>query len=186
MNYLFALLCALSSYWNEDSIAKHFDYCSQFTRTTEVELNRKQFQTCVVEPTLKKLGLHTDNAVKLLVMIAAHESNKGEYIIQLTGQAKGLYQMEDSTHDFILQWVYGNKPELYKEIVKMADGEPSAMKMVTDMDYATAMARAFFLRFPEQLPDTEDEMAVYAKKRWNTYAGKATSNDYLLAYKGWK
>lgn len=186
MNYLFALLCTLSSYWSEDSIAKHFDYCSQVYERTEVELNRKQFQTCVVDPTLKKLGLYSSDATKLLVMIAAHESQKGEYIIQLTGQAKGIFQMEDATHDYILKWLMDNKPELYAAVVNMADNEPSAMKMVTDMDYATAMARAFFLRFPEALPTNEQDMAAYAKKRWNTSAGKATSNDYLLAYKGWK
>ncbi|WP_229707688.1 hypothetical protein [Sphingobacterium alkalisoli] len=157
--------------------------------TREVkEMNKKQFIKFVIEPTLKKLGLYSESATNLLVMIAAHESMKGHYIVQTTGQAKGLFQMEDATHDYLLAWVKSNKPELYKLVVAMGDNEPSAMKMVTDLDYATAMARVFFLRFPEALPSGSDTdaMAAYAKLRWNTKLGKATPADYKNAYLSWK
>lgn len=150
------------------------------------ELDKKQFKKFVLEPTLAKLGLTNDRASTLLLMILAHESKKGHYLVQTTGQAKGVYQMEDATHDDIIKWLKAKKPALYEHIVRLGDGEPSAMKMVTDLDYATAMARAFFLRFPESLPATEEEMAAYAKFRWNTKAGKATAADYLSAYRSWK
>lgn len=148
---------------------------------------KSQFQSYVLKPTLSELGLYSTHAERLLTMIVAHESVKGHYIVQTTGQAKGIYQMEDATHDDIIRWLRAKKPELYQQIVGMGDNKPSAMKMVTDLDYATAMARAFFLRFPEPLPTgSDEELAAYAKKRWNTHLGKATADDYLKAYKSWK
>lgn len=150
-------------------------------------MNRKQFQKYVLRPSLEKIGLYSEEAERLLTMIVAHESLKGHYIVQTTGQAKGVYQMENATHDDVLRWVHNNRPQLYKVIVEMGDGQPSPVKMITDMDYATAMSRAFFLRFPEALPTGNDEeLAAYAKKRWNTSAGKATPTDYLKAYQSWK
>lgn len=152
------------------------------------ELNKKQFTTFVIDPTLKKLDLYSESASNLLVMIAAHESMKGYYLVQTTGQAKGFFQMEDATHDYLLTWLRSKKPELYTKVSAMADNEPSAMKMVTDLDYAVAMARIFFLRFPEALPSGSDTnaMAAYAKYRWNTKLGKATPADYKSAYLSWK
>lgn len=150
-------------------------------------MNRSQFQRYVLRPSLEKIGLYSPQAERLLTMIVAHESLKGHYIVQTTGQAKGLYQMENATHDDVLRWVHKNRPELYRQIVEMGDGQPSAVKLITDLDYATAMARAFFLRFPEALPTGNDEeLAAYAKKRWNTSLGKATPDDYLKAYQSWK
>lgn len=150
-------------------------------------MNRKQYQRYVLRPALEKIGMYSEEAERLLTMIVAHESLKGHYIVQTTGQAKGIYQMENATHDHVLRWIHNNKPELYREIVEMGDGQPSPVKMITDMDYATAMARAYFLLFPEALPTgSDEELAAYAKKRWNTSAGKATADDYLKAYQSWK
>lgn len=158
-----------------------------FTHEGGKELNRSQFQKFILRPTLEKLGLYSPQAERLLTMIVAHESLKGHYIVQTTGQAKGVYQMENPTHDDVLRWVYNNRIELYKQIAEMGDNQPSPVKMITDLDYATAMARAFFLRFPEPLPTGSDmELAQYAKKRWNTHLGKATPEDYLKAYQSWK
>lgn len=168
----------------EHDLSKHLEV---YTHQGGKELNRKQFQKYVLRPSLEKIGLYSPQAERLLTMIVAHESLKGHYIVQTTGQAKGLYQMENATHDDILRWLHNKKPELYRHIVEMGDGQPSAVKMITDLDYATAMARAFFLRFPEALPTGNDEeLAEYCKKRWNTYLGKATASDYLKAYQSWK
>lgn len=185
---LLAILCCFPLI--ENNLAQHIEYKVTYSLINEhsggVELEKKQFVKYVVDPTLKKIGLYTPDASSLLVMIAAHESQKGHYIVQTTGQAKGVFQMEDATHDYVLAWLKNNRREVYDAVVKMADDEPSAMKMVTDLDYATAMARAFFLRFPEPIPSGASAQAEYAKKRWNTYMGKATPADYLSAYNTWK
>lgn len=182
MNILLLLLALINPPQLEVGSSVHIE-------TKEVkELNKSQFIKYVIDPTLKKLGLHSTAASNLLVMIAAHESMKGHYIVQTTGQAKGLFQMEDATHDYLISWLKKNKPDLYVKVAALGDNEPSAMKMVTDLDYATAMARVFFLRFPEALPpgNDVDALAAYAKKRWNTNLGKATPADYKSAYLSWK
>lgn len=150
-------------------------------------MNKKQLKERVIEPTLKQLGLYSSDAVELLLMIAAHESVKGEYIAQITGPARGIYQMEGATHNDIQSWLSSKKPATWYaigELVRKAEAD----MMMYDLRYATAMARVFFLRFPEALPSGSDDvaMSLYAKKRWNTSAGKATAEDYLKAYRSWK
>lgn len=150
-------------------------------------MNKKQLKERVIEPTLKQLGLYSSDAVELLLMIAAHESVKGEYIAQITGPARGIYQMEGDTHDSVFAWLATKKKDLHKAISALV-ANTQADTMMYDLRYATAMARVFFLRFPEALPSGSDvdAMAAYAKRRWNTSAGKATPADYKNAYLSWK
>ncbi len=150
-------------------------------------MNKKQLKERVIVPTLKQLGLYSEDVVELLLMIAAHESVKGEYIAQIVGPARGIYQMEGNTHNDILVWLKLNKPALYKLLTGLVASTTGDM-MMYDLRYATAMARVFFLRFPEPLPSGSDvdAMAAYAKRRWNTSAGKATPADYKSAYLSWK
>lgn len=150
-------------------------------------MNKKQLKERVIEPTLKQLGLYSSDAVELLLMIAAHESVKGEYIAQITGPARGIYQMEGNTHNDIQVWLKLNKAALSGAIAALVR-QPVSDMMMYDLRYATAMARVFFLRFPEALPSGSDvdAMAAYAKRRWNTSAGKATPADYKNAYLSWK
>lgn len=150
-------------------------------------MDKKQLITRIIEPTLKQLGLYSQDAVNLLVMIAAHESVKGTYIAQLVGPARGIYQMEGATHDHILGWLKNKKPELHSKILSLVV-DSSSDTMMYDLRYATAMARVFFLRFPEALPSGSDvdAMAAYAKLKWNTNLGKATPADYKQAYLSWK
>lgn len=154
------------------------------------EMNKQQFTKYVIEPVLRSMGLYSEEAVRLLLMIMAHESRKGYYIKQTVGPAVGVYQMEPATHDDIHKFLTArNKRHLVTSFLSVTPvgvgGIPQ--EMAGNMYYATAMARAFFLRFPESLPKgSDEELAKYAKRRWNTSAGKATWQDYLQAYQGWK
>lgn len=74
--------------------------------------------------------------------------------------------------------------------------------LITNLLYATAMARVHYYRVPEALPkrkamtkwvspeireeDYLQELAAYAKKYYNTELGKATEEDYLEAFKRWR
>lgn len=156
--------------------------------TTQV-MHKQQFRTLVIEPVLKDMGMYSEEAVRLLLMIMAHESRQGYYIKQTIGPAVGVYQMEPATHDDIHKFLVSRKrlslvtPYLSASPV----GVTTAGEMAGNMYYATAMARAFFLRFQEALPKGSDaELAAYAKAKWNTKAGKATADDYLRAYQSWK
>lgn len=152
-------------------------------------MNKQQFVKYVIEPVLRSMGLYSEEAVRLLLMIMAHESRKGYYIKQTVGPACGVYQMEPATHDDILKFLYRNGRHLIvqKFLMNSPHTASEAEEMIGNLYYATAMARAFFLRFPEPLPKGSDEaLAKYAKQRWNTSAGKATWQDYLQAYQEWK
>lgn len=152
-------------------------------------MNKQQFTKYVIEPVLRSMGLYSEEAVRLLLMIMAHESRKGYYIKQTVGPAVGVYQMEPATHDDIYRFLsMRGKEHLVSNFeVYQASFSDGASEMAGNMYYATAMARAFFLRFPESLPKgSDEELAKYAKRRWNTSAGKATWQDYLKAYQEWK
>lgn len=151
-------------------------------------MNKSQFTKYVLEPTLHSMGLYSEEAVRLLLMIMAHESRCGYYLHQTVGPALGVYQMEPATYNDIIKFLK-RKPALYDEVGEWSSAksfdEPE--EMAGNLYYATAMARAFFLRFPEPIPSgSDEELAKYAKKRWNTSAGKATWQDYLEAYRKWK
>jgi len=47
------------------------------------------------------------------------------------------------------------------------------------------LARLHYLRVPEAVPATVQDMALYAKAHYNTRLGKATASDYLSAYEKW-
>ncbi len=118
------------------------------------------------------------SAVELLIMIAAHESGLFKYVQQVNGPALGLFQMEPATYKEVRE--YMNRSSKRFEAIKGSSPE----RMVIDVRYAVGMARIFLMRFPEALPCATDPqgMARYAKKYWNTEAGKATVSDYRDAY----
>ncbi|AUS01812.1 hypothetical protein NVP1293O_24 [Vibrio phage 1.293.O._10N.261.52.E1] len=141
----------------------------------------------VIEPSLIRLGSRykSDDAVELLLMIAAHESHLGEYLHQVGGPAVGIFQMEPATfHDCLVNFVRYNRileNQLGQEFYRL----PNPAYMAFDLSFATAMARVQLYRQPEALPHRSDirAMAEYAKKYWNTEAGKATVDDYEQAYR---
>lgn len=156
-------------------------------------MNYNQFRSLIVEPTLQFLDEvipYSEEAVDLLMMTAAHESNGCSYIKQINGPALGVYQMEPATHEDIYKNFLKYNPKI-KSLLKdftidagilLQQGED----MVFNLAYATAMARVHYYRVPEALPNTLEGLAAYAKKYYNTNLGKATAEDYLKAFKRWR
>lgn len=151
----------------------------------------KLFINKVIKPVLDHLDmasggngvLNTQAAINLIMMIIAHESGKLTYAKQIRGPALGFAQMEPATYQWLVQWLSEHRPHL----LDAAAGFSSSAKpehMIFDPQYAVCMARLNLLRFPEALPSEDDleGLAHYAKKYWNTSAGKATPEDYLKAY----
>ncbi|AUI86589.1 hypothetical protein BS333_14950 [Vibrio azureus] len=145
----------------------------------------------VIEPTLDHLAaasasqgyINSQAAINLILMIMAHESGQLTYTRQVRGPALGFIQMEPATYQWLVKWLGKHRPHFLAVSHSFVD-EPSAEQMIINPQYAVCMARLNLLRFPEALPDAEDlpALAAYAKKYWNTSAGKATENDYLTAY----
>jgi len=150
-------------------------------------MNHEQLRTLIVRPVLKRLEKHipySEAAVELLMMTAAHESRLGEYIHQVGGIAKGIYQMEQATADDIETNYLSYRPEMDEDILQMMCCDSICDNLVGNLYYSTAMARVHYFRDKEPLPEIEDftGLGAYAKRVWNTEMGKATQEDYLVAY----
>ncbi|MGR6871178.1 hypothetical protein ACU6U9_02465 [Pseudomonas sp. HK3] len=119
-----------------------------------------------------------ENAITLLLMIAAHESQGFRYCRQLNGPALGLWQMEPATYNDAIEYL--KRTGKFTDIPRVLDAE----ELVVSPTFAAAMARVQLWRDPEPLPDADDLMglAKYAKRVWNTELGKATVNEYLNDY----
>ena len=122
------------------------------------------------------------SAVRLLCMTAAHESGQYRYCRQIKGPALGIFQMEPATFDTVLGYVL-RKEEKYSILADDAR-RFNPEDMIFNPVFAAGMARAFYLRIPDALPDPQDVegLSGYAKDYWNTPLGKATPEDYYDAF----
>lgn len=151
----------------------------------------KMFERFLIKPILNELdgsngskkNLNNEKSVKLLMMIVAHESSCLKYSKQIKGPAVSFFQMEPATYKYLVGWLKSKRPRLLKSANDFSP-IPSdyADEMILFPEYAIAIARLNFLRFSESIPDTDEGIAKYAKKYWNTSAGKASWSDYLNAY----
>ena len=159
-------------------------------------MNAKQLRELVIRPTLRYLDPeipYSETAVELLMMTAAHESNLGEYIAQINGPALGIYQMEPATEEDIHTNFLGHRRNL-EDLVCNLDvaalvEDKDGRDLIYSLPYATAMARVHYYRDSQALPSgslsdesTIRELAHYAKRVYNTEAGKAHADDYYNAY----
>lgn len=130
---------------------------------------------------LESYGLPSSkSAIILLIMIAAHESGGLMYVRQIRGPARGLFQMEPISLNAVLEYLR-RKPDKFDSMQHYLNY--SADHLIYDTVAAIVFARIYLMMDPEPLPDEDDllELAKYAKRRWNTEAGKATVDDYLMA-----
>jgi len=133
-----------------------------------------------IEAALTRFNLpDSEAAVRLLLMIAAHESGGFMYCRQKGGPALGMFQMEPATYEFCRDYLARTG-----RFMAVPMNYP-ASRLVTDLILAAGMARVYLYTIPEPLPDADDlqGLAEYAKKYWNTEAGAATAEQYLKAFK---
>jgi hypothetical protein len=161
-------------------------------------INFKQFKEHVVIPTLKGLDSEipfSDEAVDLLMMTCAHESKGGTYLRQVgmtrSMGAFGVYQMELATHKDIHYNFLISRRGLRDLVSANISHEFDAdVDLITNLAYATTMARVHYWRVPEPLPSKDDtkyldKLGNYAKKYYNTPQGKATGRKYVSDYFRW-
>lgn len=153
-------------------------------------MDHRQLREHVIRPVLRYLDAYSESAEELLVLTAAHESLMGEYLHQTGGgPAVGIYQMEPATHDDIWASYLAYRHALAERIAEtrtglfQASGQP-ALEMAGNLYYATAMARAHYLRVPETLPGSDDSLGLagYWKSHYNTTAGAGTVAQALSHY----
>jgi|AntRauTorcE11898_2_1112593.scaffolds.fasta_scaffold47083_2 hypothetical protein len=147
-----------------------------------------QLRKYIIQPALKHIGLYSKDAEELLLLTAAQESAMGTYIHQLgKGPACGIFQMEPRSHDDVVRWLKQRRPGIWitiKDFRLPGVFDIPAEQMCGNFYYAAAMARGFYLRFPERLPGHKniEGMAKYYKEHWNTHLGAATVEQALKKY----
>lgn len=139
-----------------------------------------QLKQYVIEPVLKKLNLFSEEAVALIAETAMTESLAGEYLHQVKGPACGIYQMEPRTAKDILENYLPNKPLLEMLIRRLYIPDLTLEENLTsNLPWATAMCRIFYLRIKAPIPKTIEGRAAYWKKYYNTALGKGTVQGYV-------
>lgn len=146
-------------------------------------MNINHFRIYVLRPTLEQLKLWSPSAEMLLLGTALAESDNLCYLHQLgKGPALGLYQMEPRTHDDIWDNFLSFRKGLRRDVLGLMAPIPEAhQQLMTNLAYATAMARVHYLRKQEPLPAPEDlrELAHYWKTHYNTHLGKGNANTFV-------
>lgn len=152
-------------------------------------IDPKQFRELVVRPTLQRIGLHSDAAENLLVGTAIQESGLRHLKQMGNGPALGVYQVEPATHTDIWENFLKYRANLWGSMI--GEFRPAGQRgvkheqLVTDLAYATAIARLVYFRRPEPLPDADDieGLGGYYKSHFNTHLGKGTAAQFVLNYR---
>lgn len=135
-------------------------------------INREQFKD-LVKRVLEEAHLYSQEAVELLLGTAAVESRFGTYIKQIQGPAKGVFQMEKETFDWL--------KEKYKKQFPYIDKPFESLEY--DLKLAIIMCRLRYLVSPLPIPKTLLEQSRYWKHIYNTKLGKGVPEEYLRMYK---
>lgn len=122
------------------------------------------FRDHVIAPVLKGLDLWSPVAEKLLLATAIHESGL-RYRVQIGGgPARGLFQMERRTHDDIWDTYLRFRRVTAHNVLKVSklSHPPDANELISNDEYACAMARVLYYRSPKPLPGLAiEELAQY-------------------------
>lgn len=140
------------------------------------------FPVCAAMTNYGDFNYNTSAARQLLLATFAQESHCGDYLKQVKGPALGMPQMEPATiADLYTNFATGAKKELLYKFLSLAEVQyPNLIGMVGNLNYATALARMNYRRFPGALPLFGDKegMWKYYKKYWNSVLGAATQEDF--------
>lgn len=157
-------------------------------------MNSNQLEKYIIEPTLKYFSkidtkyskIYSPEAVKLLLMTAAVESDMGEYIIQNNNKMKerdkalGVYQIEMSTIDYII--MHKSSKIVSKVLSSTNNIFDVYTRAICDMSYSTIMARlVYWYKTPDKIPNINDNESLWKfyKKCYNSYLGKTTKEKFF-------
>lgn len=152
-------------------------------------ISENDLRQYVIKPVLKHINLWSDAAENLLLCTAAHESHLGHYLKQVRGPALGIYQIEPATHKDVWVNYLAYRNDLVSKVKSLtssinSNALPADDQLITNLAYATAIARLIYQRAPDALPDADDidGLANYWKQYYNTPLGKGTTDDFITHY----
>jgi hypothetical protein len=138
----------------------------------------------MIEQTLTPMNIYSPGAAELLLATMANESDFGVYRIQLgSAVAKGIFQMENATHDDIWLNYLRYHHDLALAICHLSPTH-HADDLINNDPYAIAMARVQYLRCREAIPAANDIEGIWAlyRLRYNTPQGAATHDGFMAKY----
>lgn len=149
-------------------------------------MDLEQLTIFVVRPTLGILELGSKGAERLVAGTGLVESGLNMISQVPSGIAKGVYQMEQVTHDDIWDTYlrYPAQKDLALKVGSLTMVNTNITKfneLAGNLYYATAMCRIKYKRAPMKLPDGEslEELAAYWKNNYNTAGGAGTIDDFM-------
>lgn len=137
--------------------------------------------TYVIRPTIRDMGADYDEPGIDILLLAtlAQESHCGHWLHQIGGPALGAYMVEPYTHWLVWDWAKRNAPEQVPRI------QPNDNRLVTDLQYATTIARLLYASWGIGLPGNgaDDHWQAFElwdtyKKRYNSALGAATYEQF--------
>lgn len=131
------------------------------------------------------MGMYSLSAEVLLLGTAAHESHLGEHLQQVSGPARGIYQMEPWVERDIWDNYLAYRPGRAHLVTNITGVDaPNNNRLTYDCVYSTVMARLHYRRVPEFLPPANDLTAIasYWKQHYNTFQGKGTVDRFIADY----
>ena len=144
-------------------------------------LDPQQFRRLVIRPVVRRLGLGSPAAERLLLGTALTESGL-RHLHQVRGPARGLYQIEPATlRDLYANWL-PRRPKLAEGLRQFTVPHGALDdQLIWNLAYASAVARLIYYRRPEPLPRADDlpALAEYWKAHFNTAAGKGAPADFI-------
>lgn len=143
----------------------------------------------LIRETLKEVDLFSDDAVELLMLTAAVETDLGYYIKQINGPGLGIFQTEPATHDdIVIRWLEVNTQRRRNFRDKIHDKMNNFVvyfshhELVYNLKYAIVIARLKYYMDPAPIPSDSLGMARYWKRIYNTEVGKGNVWDALGKY----
>lgn len=154
-------------------------------------LNKEQIKE-IISDTLKELDLYSDDAVSLVYNTGLVES-RYEYLKQIKGPAKGLWQCESWVAVDICNNYLKYRKDLMKKVAKACKLEwkyfldPKEEQwekiLTTNIAAQVSMCRLHYRRVPKPLPKTIEGQASQWKVYYNTSKGKGTVEKFLQIVK---
>jgi len=154
-------------------------------------MNMRHFREYVIFPTLEHLAgddmpwIATKAAANLLLGTAMAESRLVWLVQHNGGPARGVYQIEPATADWLMRDYLPNRQGVLFERVCALKTDVTSLEseLCWNLALATAIARARFVPVPEPLPDADDwlGLAGYWKRFYNTSAGMGTEEHFMRA-----
>lgn len=128
---------------------------------------------------------NTKDAQMLLLATAAIESKSGYYISQISGPAKGIWQMEpDTCKDIFINADALQDKEFLFDIFELKTKANIVHPLISSPMYACAMARLKYAMDVKPLPHHMDKEAIwkYYKRIYNTEFGASTEDKFYTAW----